>query len=859
MNQRWTTALLLLAAACSGPMDPDFSSDAEGLTRSVPDKYATIQAAIDAASAGDTVQIAAGTYAERLTIAKNLKLVGAGDRLTVLDAGGGVGIFVGEGLQVHLRGLTVRNGSYGVQATGNPQTGAVRILEAGFEDLERGVWASGRTTIVQRSRFERNQTALLLGDEARAYVSNNLFLRGTWGVRLVSTVAWFWVHNNVFAWNTEHVAMLDGGQVWSSRHDIGYNDFWAPANAGGTAANNGFYYGSCNFTDSCVFPNSLTVDPGFVSLTSSWTSAGELVVNHGSAPRAVTLLDGRVLVAGGMADDFTLGQGMALREAEIYDPKLASSRWSLTGSMIAARDYFALALLPDGRVLASGGQMYPVNPLDEVWSVPLASAEIWDPATGAWTATAALPAPRAGHNATTLADGRVLVTGGGSAGADLYQPASGQWSSLWYTGPADRAARLAQSGRVLLVARSGAAQLFDPQNDTFLSAGSVPQALSWSFSLTALADGRAVVVDGPTRAVWVYQEAGNVWSQAASLPVALDNHAAVEVGSRLLVTGGHGPVGVTTESFFGNTDPTHALTWADAGGSPSNHWSPTAVKAGAAALVLSEGTSSSGAPTLRNPSDLWDPAIQGQADYHLRADSLLANAGNPYVLDQDRGRSDVGMYGSRVPQVRSASVSPSKATVTTKVKFSCYFADLVSPQRVEVILGSGLGTQAATTTDTWPANDATYVAYLSNPPLGKHSYRCHGVTAEGLDVYYPALGSYRYFTVDPDLATVQLTSPVAGTVVASTQTSLTVEIKTTASTYGYTVKVYYSRDGGATFSYKSAARAVKSPDGDVYRTTLSRGTNFGPGTLHLYAYGRDGNGPTLYDKNGGAYYPLTIQ
>jgi len=63
----------------------------------------------------------------------------------------------------------------------------------------------------------------------------------------------------------------------------------------------------------------------------------------------------------------------------------------------------------------------------------LASAELFDPATGLWTATGSLNDVREGQTATLLPSGRVLIAGGDQANnvvlatAELYDPAAGQW------------------------------------------------------------------------------------------------------------------------------------------------------------------------------------------------------------------------------------------------------------------------------------------------------------------------------------------------------------------------------------------------------------------------------------------------
>jgi hypothetical protein len=79
------------------------------------------------------------------------------------------------------------------------------------------------------------------------------------------------------------------------------------------------------------------------------------------------LLDGRVLVAGGVEVD------LGWNSVEIYDP--ASRRWNATGTLHVGRFGHSATLLPDGSVLVAGGATSYLYD-------PLASAEIYDPSTG---------------------------------------------------------------------------------------------------------------------------------------------------------------------------------------------------------------------------------------------------------------------------------------------------------------------------------------------------------------------------------------------------------------------------------------------------------------------------------------------
>ena len=122
-----------------------------------------------------------------------------------------------------------------------------------------------------------------------------------------------------------------------------------------------------------------------------------------------------MLVAGGVDDD-----GDSLASAELYDP--ATGYWTPTGSLATARYGHTATLLPNGKVLVAGGYNYA-----ERQHLHLASAELYDPATGAWTPTGSLATARIYHTATLLPNGQVLVAGGNATGssAELYDPATG--------------------------------------------------------------------------------------------------------------------------------------------------------------------------------------------------------------------------------------------------------------------------------------------------------------------------------------------------------------------------------------------------------------------------------------------------
>jgi hypothetical protein len=184
-----------------------------------------------------------------------------------------------------------------------------------------------------------------------------------------------------------------------------------------------------------------------------------------------------VLIAGGYSVTFE-----PVGTAALYD--LDTGQFTGVGTMVSPRANHTATLLPDGQVLLAGGFTGAEA------SVVLASAELFDPTTGSFSAVGGqMVAPRAQHTATLLADGKVLLAGGTDnasksplASAELYDPGSQTFTatgSLTTARVAHAAILLPkpfQTGEVLLAggvdssgATSATAEVYNPTTGTFTS------------------------------------------------------------------------------------------------------------------------------------------------------------------------------------------------------------------------------------------------------------------------------------------------------------------------------------------------------------------------------------------------------
>lgn len=286
---------------------------------------------------------------------------------------------------------------------------------------------------------------------------------------------------------------------------------------------------------------------------------------------AVTLADGRVLVAGGRTTN-SAATGVMLKSAELYDP--VTNTWSPTaGPLNVARRSHTATLLANGKVLITGGG----NGVTTA-SIPMASAELFDPQTGLFTLTSPMTTPRLGHGATMLANGKVLVTGGSdgtgtshpTAAAEIFDPTTNTFTSIGVSNFPHIAQMpaLLRDGRVLMAGSyynplgsifgggtlSDDVEIFNPVGNTFAVA---PNMFKKRIDIggALLLDGSVLIAGGVATNVGpskltvfhssaeVYDPATNQWQMAGIMSAGRDEFSGLTLDDgRVYVSGGYNNV-----------------------------------------------------------------------------------------------------------------------------------------------------------------------------------------------------------------------------------------------------------------------------------------------------------------------------
>jgi Galactose oxidase, central domain/Kelch motif len=203
--------------------------------------------------------------------------------------------------------------------------------------------------------------------------------------------------------------------------------------------------------------------------TDSFSPAGAMNYDRRNHTATLVIIGGqeKILITGGWSNSVantTGGYGAITHSIEVYDPLTQTftmpSQWGTSTSstwLTTNRHLHQATLLANGKVLFTGGLTSGNNPTN--------AAEVFDPATMRFTRVGNMSVPRMYHtaNVTAVGTGKVLIVGG-------YTTYSG--------------------------GSTNSVELFDPATSTFTTTASRLRQERANFTATTMTDGRILVVGG---------------------------------------------------------------------------------------------------------------------------------------------------------------------------------------------------------------------------------------------------------------------------------------------------------------------------------------------------------------------------
>ncbi|MGC2474197.1 MAG: choice-of-anchor Q domain-containing protein [Candidatus Sulfotelmatobacter sp.] len=218
---------------------------------------ATIGHAISLAASGDTIQIAAATYQENLSIPFNLTLNGIKAATTIVDGTNTANVFtVGAGISLRLSNLTIKNGVGYSGGGGVNNAGTLTVSKSNFYTntaLSGGAILNTGTVTLSNSNLSGN-SPYFFGHSASCGAIDN---RSTMTIRN-STFYSNYANNN----STSGGAICNGGTLTITGTTFSTNS--SQGNNGGYGGAIYTYAGTLSVTNSTFYLNSATTSGGAI-------------------------------------------------------------------------------------------------------------------------------------------------------------------------------------------------------------------------------------------------------------------------------------------------------------------------------------------------------------------------------------------------------------------------------------------------------------------------------------------------------------------------------------------------------------------------------------------------------------------
>ena len=295
----------------------------------------------------------------------------------------------------------------------------------------------------------------------------------------------------------------------------------------------------------------LTVGTTTISATSGTTSGTRSLTTIAATIQSLVIAPATLQTGVGITRHF-MATG-TFSDGSVADVT-ASANWATQAAGIASVSNGAAS----GLVLGSTGVTATIGTVSAAAAV--------DVTTDTWTTAPQMPTERvAGHTATLLANGKLLVAGGvksagaGTAAADLFDPAAATWTSVAPMNVirSSHTATLLADGRVLVAGGSTvssaaatgyvnntSAEIYDPVANMWTAAPPMNVARS-HHTATRLPDGKVLVVGGENvlylvePSAEVYDPVANTWTATRLAPISpRSQHTATLLPSGLVLIAG---------------------------------------------------------------------------------------------------------------------------------------------------------------------------------------------------------------------------------------------------------------------------------------------------------------------------------